>query len=200
MSALLANRGYFSSVRPGTSTMLINVNTVTSAFLRPILVSKFIARMKSAGCPPQLISKSLVGKSARITYQRLHHNPDTDPDPNAFRNVCITAIGKPVAKEVNYKKLQNDFKASPVLDYFKNTFSKQKTNKLDPEAPCVNVGYVPRDDKDEDRHKARWIPSDCLELLANQPFTHLLPSKLSNSMIARALQDPASNANLIMTE
>ncbi|KAF2817715.1 uncharacterized protein BDZ99DRAFT_470686 [Mytilinidion resinicola] len=42
--ALLANRGYFVSARPAMGNIILNINTVMSAFYAPMLVSKFLKR------------------------------------------------------------------------------------------------------------------------------------------------------------
>jgi hypothetical protein len=75
MAVFQAFRGYFTSIRPGTLTTLLNVNTSTTAFLPPMKVSDFI-RSYTRMDGERAAEKMLVGKEVRITYDRKQHDKD----------------------------------------------------------------------------------------------------------------------------
>ncbi|KAF1983196.1 hypothetical protein K402DRAFT_179460 [Aulographum hederae CBS 113979] len=66
---LLTLRGYYSSVRPGQGNILLNVNTVTSAFYAPMLVSDFMDEFDRVAGPGEY-ERALQGIRVYITYRR----------------------------------------------------------------------------------------------------------------------------------
>jgi hypothetical protein len=58
-------RGYYMSIRPGASGLLLNVNVATTAFLSPVLVSDLLNLL-----PKQDVEKMLRGKRVRLAYRR----------------------------------------------------------------------------------------------------------------------------------
>lgn len=63
---LVAIRGYYASVKAGTSNMLLNVNTTTSAFYNvPQLVSHYVLRNN---CRYGSVQSDLKGLQVRATY------------------------------------------------------------------------------------------------------------------------------------
>lgn len=59
-------RGYFTSVRPGVSELLMNVNTATAAFYRTITVAEFMKHMSNdCGLPYDQVGRYLEGVRVR---------------------------------------------------------------------------------------------------------------------------------------
>jgi hypothetical protein len=75
LDPLRAHRGYFTSVRPGKSHMLLNVNAATSAFFPPCRVSDIVDRVRAnfalaTEVNDDEIEKWLKGITLRIVYER----------------------------------------------------------------------------------------------------------------------------------
>lgn len=112
-------RGYFSSIRPGNDRMLLNINTTTSAFFKPILVSQFFQIMLQSGTKEWMIKGLLRKQVVRITYER-PVRPGTSVDINGeeARRKQIAGFGE--VPEAQTFLL--DGKKTTVFDYFKGNF------------------------------------------------------------------------------
>jgi hypothetical protein len=107
MKGLRAGRGYFTSIRPGTESTLLNVNPATSAFLPPITVSDLI---KSIGKHDlAYVSRLLRGATLRIRYTRANYYQESDIDYNseAARLKIFTQIGPYFANQQKFYELEN---------------------------------------------------------------------------------------------
>ncbi|KAF2141278.1 uncharacterized protein K452DRAFT_309060 [Aplosporella prunicola CBS 121167] len=189
-SPLLAVRGYFSSLRPGMSKMLININTSTSVFFKPILVSEFLERAKrDCNLTRDVAKRILKGVTVRITYNRPWTGDGDDPgdDPNAEvnRRRVIAGFGD-LPENQTFKK---DGKITNVFDYFREQGAPLRRG----DSQCVNVGVAKPGCE-------CWIPAQLLEIVYPQPFTSVLPSMLTRDMLRAALRRPAENAYLILSE
>jgi eukaryotic translation initiation factor 2C len=67
--SLCTIRGYFYTVKPGIDKVLLNVNTATSAFFKPQLVSQLMLDDWTWG-PNNIPADQLRGLRVRINYQR----------------------------------------------------------------------------------------------------------------------------------
>lgn len=76
MTGLHAFRGYFTSLRPGSQKLLLNVNTITTAFHQPLLVSQFLQLVNDPDVPRATaeygreVYNLLKNVRVRITYSR----------------------------------------------------------------------------------------------------------------------------------
>lgn len=179
--AIQAHRGYFTSIRPGTENILLNVGTMTGAFYQPLRVSEFITAtnnngLKEYGNEAERCKKLLVGRSVRILYDRASHETVYDANLDANRHRIIVEIGKkPSQQYFTVGKI-----TISVMDYF------QKELRASP-APsdkfyCVNVGAKesPNDiakGSSDDKPKPTWIPAEYVALDPDQPFARTLASE-----------------------
>ncbi|KAL1647969.1 hypothetical protein SLS58_002293 [Diplodia intermedia] len=103
-------RGYFSSIRPGNDRILLNVNTTTSAFFKPILLSQFFQAMLKHGMKEWMIKGMLRKQVVRITYGR-----SVDLDREEARKKRIMGFGDTPQRQTFQIGKEN----KTVFDYFK---------------------------------------------------------------------------------
>lgn len=120
-----ANRGYFASIRPGEKDILLNINTVTSAFLPPSKLPDFIAAVGIESA-----SKLLKGAMMMILYKRgpFKGREHIDYNSEEKRTVKFTQFGRKAAEQkffsLKARNKSNDAKAADpktaksVKDYF----------------------------------------------------------------------------------
>jgi hypothetical protein len=137
MSGLRAGRGYFTSIRPGTESTLLNINPATSAFLPPVEISSFIrlvvrGRFARAASQEDLgyISQLLQGASVRIMYTRSNYEgSEIDYNSEAAQLKVFTQFGKLAKEQKFYELVREEGKATvtnmnkpgtSVYDYFTN--------------------------------------------------------------------------------
>lgn len=128
-------RGYFTSIRPGKDSTLLNINTATSAFLPPEPVSQLLWDVDPRGTTAlasraTTVEKLLKGAMLRISYSRANYEgSDVDYNSEEKRTVMFTQFGKG-AKAQKFFKLLDEEKGKPrkvdpndqgtsVWDYFK---------------------------------------------------------------------------------
>lgn len=96
-SGLVGLRGYFTSIRPAMSSVLLNINTVMSPFYRPTYLPRFIQEFFSHGNRGQKIEQQqlrqlkriLHGVKVRICYDRKSAmTPDINNEENRIKNIC----------------------------------------------------------------------------------------------------------------
>ncbi|KAF2122670.1 hypothetical protein BDV96DRAFT_639243 [Lophiotrema nucula] len=154
MTGLRAVRGYFTSIRPGAYKTLLNVNTATSAFFEPILLSDFLDKVGTVDSESS-IEKMLRGVTLRITYTRQHFEGKPDPNTPANRLKTFRQFGlvagkqkffkltkKTIGKKVKWESSSTDG-GKDVATYFetgKNVekFTTRYTTRN--QLLCVNVG------------------------------------------------------------
>lgn len=93
LDGLAAYRGYFTSARASNERLLLNVNTVTTPFLEPMLVSSLMTILKRHGGEYNLQSV-LKNVRVRVIYDRTRHVPDRDPNTEELRMKVINAVGR----------------------------------------------------------------------------------------------------------
>ncbi|KAK4952526.1 hypothetical protein LTR10_009332 [Elasticomyces elasticus] len=181
------HRGYYSSVRPGSSKALVNVSTKAGTFHNPMKVSTFLDSVEHP-------KYKWYGDRTKLLLAR-SHDEDFNPNTESNRHKTIVEFGRRPQDEDCMTK---DGMMS-VMDYFTNVL------KADPppneKYPCVNVGAKTRpvsksdgkkkstqDDKPEPR--PIWIPADLLELDAEQPFSKALSPYNMEQMLEHARHTP----------
>lgn len=195
IAGIFVNRGYFSSIRPGSAKVLLNVNPMHTAFFAPLLVSEFLDIMADKKHHNEYNPQSLLrGRVVRIIYERPNVG-GVDKNAESNRRKVITGFGK-------IPQLQQ-FIADGKLWTVKEWFETQGATITRLRMPCVNVGLPPRnpeDDDDCDRNRELWIPPEFLELDAFQPFSKQLSSSHMKQMHDIALRHPAANQASLETE
>ena len=210
------HRGYFTSIRPGSESVLLNVNSATSAFYQPRTVAdlcKIVGRnYPGYGDPKEL----LKGLTVRIAYDREQHDSEYDPNLEHHRLRTIAGFGKSPAKQM----FQLDGREITVAAYFMEKLGAPKLAHDD--LGCVSVNVAPpKDSKPKDDGKdgtktvkgkvaadrgtrkdaqPLWIPPEYLQLCPYQPFSRLLLDDHVDDMIKTALRHPAWNQDLIINE
>lgn len=99
---LVAYRGYFSSLRPGMSQVLLNVNKLTTAFFKPGSLHEFIREWFNLEAVRTLhdhevreLNKILRGVKVRIMYDRSNVK-GADIDSESRRTKLVMGIGQPL--------------------------------------------------------------------------------------------------------
>ncbi|KAI4669037.1 uncharacterized protein J4E79_001080 [Alternaria viburni] len=178
IKGLRAVRGYFTSIRPGRTSTLLNVNTATSAFLPPGNVSNLLRQsnvlpIKTAG-GKNYIEKLLSGSLVRVLYHRQNYtNSNVDYNSHESRTKTFIQFGDSVDIQKFYKLLKptkgqprqldlSDKHGTTVRSYFKNT--------------CL------------------------LEIVPNQTTKATLGGMHTSSMLDVALRLPNANATFIEKE
>jgi hypothetical protein len=118
INGLRAVRGYFTSIRPSNAGILLNINTATSAFLPPILVSEFLGFGPMGN--PDYAERILRGKLVRITYRRPEfEKSESKPNEEEAR----------IKTFVQFGQLANDQLFFPLLDGKEDKPRKADTHK-----------------------------------------------------------------------
>ena len=101
-AGLVAYRGYSSSIRPGMSQVLLNVNKLTAAFFEPDYLHNFIGRWFNIEAGRSLrddevreVSKVLQGVRVRIMYDRSKLK-GADIDSESQRTKFVVGVGQPL--------------------------------------------------------------------------------------------------------
>lgn len=206
-------RGYFTSIRPGSDSVLLNVNVATSAFYNSIRVSE-VFRMCAND---REAMASLKGLTVFIRYRREEHDHEYNPNLEQQRHRVIAGFGNRPEDETF--RLETGERIS-VFEYFQRLGYTIRQTKL----PVISVNIAPRkrrDDQSEGHEdekakgenkskekgkndystpKIHWIPPELLSINPYQPYGKLLPPHLTETMIEKALRHPAKTQNMIMSE
>lgn len=220
MDILDATRGYYTSVRPGYDDVLININTATSAFYHPMIVSAFMTSAPMSGYEkPEALLKN---RKVRIMYSMKRsagkHGAIQESDEDFKKRVeqnrqrTIAGFGFPSSQQ----RFNTSDGPTTVQEYFQGQYGIQLRF---PNLPAVNVGLGPDKKTKEalDQHRknskgplrpeeeilnerASWVPPELLELEPDQPFARKLNPAHTTAMLNSALQIPAANQHLIENE
>ncbi|KAK0363717.1 hypothetical protein LTR59_009309 [Friedmanniomyces endolithicus] len=223
LAPLNAHRGYYSSIRPGSEKVLINVSTKAGTFFNPMKVSTFLdsiddVKYKEYGTDR---TKLLIGRTVRICYERVQHDDGFNPNTDGNRHKTIVGFGKfPSEQEF----VTESGEMMSVLKYYKDVLNARPVPN--DKFPCVNVGSKSRSDskaadskatdgkttdskatdkgkgKQDDRTgpKELWIPADLLELDPDQPFPRQLSQHDMDKMLKAAQHTPPKTQLLIADE
>jgi hypothetical protein len=132
MVGLRALRGYFTSVRPGTLSPTLNINTATSAFFPPVRVCDIVSTIagnNDVGGPLgrdnfRGLGKMLQGITLRVAYMR--KNPEAwkkDGDRESInsetnRRKKFKNFGRAIKDQKFYNRDDPNDPGRTVLDYF----------------------------------------------------------------------------------
>lgn len=192
------HRGYYTSIRPGSDSILLNVNTATSAFYQTMTVAEFYRDVEKNpadyGDPEDL----LKGLTVRIAYDRQKHDDEYDPNTEDHRHRIIAGFGD----VPSVQKFDHNGVTKTVAKYF-GELGAPKINH--PAFPCVSINVTPKKAKpDHDTDKPavnpNWVPPEFLQIDPYQAFNKLLQGKHTDDMITVALRHPAKNQDLIINE
>ncbi|KAF2418045.1 Piwi-domain-containing protein [Tothia fuscella] len=177
---LITMRGYFISVRPSADNrLLLNVNTATSAFFQPMLVSQFLTNW--GGNLPKA-SEILKGVRVRITYDRDQHENTSNANPNdeEYRTKYITEIIEGRLNRQKFSKRgqkQGPPEGSLVLDYYKELgLRPQSSNNC-----LVNCG-TPLDRNGHPTPGTLFYPAEYLEITPYNIIKRTLNGNHSDAM------------------
>lgn len=218
-SGLVGLRGYFTSIRPAMSSVLLNVNTVMSPFYRPTYLPRFIQEFFSHGNRGQEIEQQqlrqlkriLHGVKVRICYDRKSAtNPNINNEENRIKNICgvgetpyqqtfnMTENGKTWTTNVADYLVKSEIPHfnSPLCWRYHLTLSAdvaviQRINF--PNLPCINLGSP-------DAGKENWVPAELLWILPYQPYRGKLPETATRAMVDSACRSPLQNAGIVLQE
>ncbi|TGO33935.1 hypothetical protein BHYA_0220g00100 [Botrytis hyacinthi] len=150
------HRGFFSSMRPGQGSVLLNVNVTTSAFFSPINLAKWIESNPNAwGDSGRLL------KGVRVVFD-IH-------EKNRRKVFNINSIAP---RSVSETKFTKDGTEVSVHTYVNATYHE---TVFDKNARCINVGS---------KVKPTWFPADHLEIVEWQIFKKDIPEPYVAAMIA----------------
>lgn len=187
-TGLAIHRGYFSSVRPGQSEVLMNINITHTAFLLPMVVSDFIHDIDNNANAKESYGSAesiLAGRTVRIMYDRPQTEAGVDKNAEENRKKQIAGFGA-------IPQIQQ-FEAEDRMWTVKEWFETHGLVITQPNAPCVNVGL-------RSTGKELWIPAEFLELEPGQPLGRQLSSDHMATMARTALKHPAANQASIIEE
>lgn len=209
---LRVHRGYYTSIRPGRQNVLLNIGTLSGAFLEPKSVDQFIAQCRDSkwheyGKGHDRGEQILNGKTARIMYERqAPPNATYEPNEEANRTRVIAGFGAvPSQQMFDFQGVQTS-----VKEYFERLGSTDLKDNL----KCVNVGVRPKLSEvknaqtgklelKEDKKtvgKQIWIPQQYLAVNPNQMFGKRLSPGHMQFMLQSALREPLKNQKLIIEE
>lgn len=124
--------GFFSSMRPGDGSLLLNVNTVTSAFFSPINLQTWMEKQ----WPGQLDNKGFRSKlkNVRVTFDL--HNPS--------RIWTICGLGPMRTSGTTFKDKKDNNKEKSVFAYLKNSKFSCSMYRV-PTELCASIPRIPVD-------------------------------------------------------
>ncbi|KAG4441773.1 hypothetical protein IFR05_002764 [Cadophora sp. M221] len=167
-------KGFYSSMRPGEGSVLLNVNTTTSAFYAPIKLSTWINIFWKGKGPAHVCSQfRSICKNLRVTFD-LHHE--------SSRKWIISDISDRSVQNTTFP-LKNGGSEN-VQRYLQNTYRIP----INPNAYCINVGSM---------SKKIWYPADLLTIVDWQVVNKVLPGNFGAEMVKRAERMPGQHKNLI---
>ncbi|CAN9187777.1 unnamed protein product [Alternaria alternata] len=209
-------RGYYMSIRPGASGLLLNVNVATTAFLPPVRVSELLDLLSQG-----TVEKMLRGKRVRLAYRRQDFEDNKNagfsindelPRTKVFQQFGLAASEQKfftvLGKDRSSKgRVDPNDRGTSVLKYFRD-IDVRMPGETENDLRCVNVGKRIKssrsknlvDMREQSKDGAQWIPACLLEILPYQPMTGQMSPEHTTEMLNHALHLPAKNAGLIDKE
>lgn len=193
---LVAIRGYYSSVRPGPSRVLVNINVATGAFYEALpldmLMEKFMGNRRFDSESNARVCLNFI-KRLKVVTRYLKEKDANGKDQSVLKVRTVMGFSKhPFAQNANQIKFDhtddNGNKTNlTVAQYFLRKHSKTVGK---PYLPVINVGT----DKDP-----MYIPPEFCLVIAGQPARRLLTANQTSVMIGFAGRPPNANAQSIET-
>lgn len=166
---LQAWRGFYSSVRPSHSQLMVNVNVCTTAFYVPGNLAEAMIAFSNAsfGARYTAFVKGVRVKTTHLGYKK-----------------TVKSVSHLLPKQHTFDCEELGGKVN-VEQYF----SQKYRHKIRyPNLPLVDVGG----------QKANLLPPEVCEILPNQPFKGKLSDENTAEMIKAAAKPPNINATMIM--
>jgi hypothetical protein len=190
--------GFFSSMRPGQGSLLLNVNAITSAFFSPINLQTWIDKCWPVDRRPNGKEFKSKFKDIRVTFNL--HKP---PKPSRLWAIC--GLSSKTVAETTFKDKEG--RVIKVSDYMKSSKSflfkisetfltfglayKHPWVDKDWKACCINVGS-------EAKGREIWYPATQLSIVDWQIVKEILPTDYSSEMIKRGEKRPMKNKMCIL--
>ena len=193
--ALMAIRGYYSSVRTSTNRILLNVNAQCTAFYPAIPLLELMSMYGVNAATWMDLERFLRGLRVRTSYlkdaqgkpeekiktiQGFSHRTDRKGD--ARNGNASTDHGD--SNQISFKNSEGV--ELTINQYFKRQHSIQLAI---PQSWVLNCGSF---------DKPVWIPPELCHVVQLQPFRHLLSDSQTAAMIKMAARPPAENARRIV--
>ena len=195
--------GYFTSIRPGQSSVLLNINVATSAFYNSIRLARVFERYQQSLDEIDLkeAQAMLKGLTVWIAYERVPHDQNYDLNHPDHRHRIVAGFGATPHSQT----FELEGQTTTVAAYFAGLGHDVQY----PELPCISVNVAPsrlQDNNDDDSNsgqakpKPQWIPPELLYIDPYQPYGKLLPTSLTHEMIKQAVRAPSINQDKIINE
>lgn len=188
--------GFYTSMRPAIGSVLLNVNTVTSAFFPPEVLSTWIRLRWEQEIPPLNGQNDLIG--LRVTFSGDGANPKTrvirDVSNLNVNQVTFTprdADGTPGQVTSVYDHMRNSKLSLLAVQYTEYLLNHTEYHLLrfNPSTCCLDMGTAT---------DPKWYPADNLRIVAGQIFKKQLSEKWGSQMIKIAQNEPEYNKRLIL--
>ncbi|PBP24089.1 QDE2 protein, partial [Diplocarpon rosae] len=167
--------GFFSSMRPGNGSVYLNVNTVTTAFLSPINLHKWMNLTWGDGNVSRWQFKLLL-KDVRVKFDL--HQPS--------RTWVISDMSD---KKVSQTEFAIDNKKTSVSDYLRKKYPAYKAKSADLNGPCINVGNP---------NRQIWYPASLLTIMDWQVARESVEKVFGeDTTVKAATKPPDQNRELI---
>ncbi|KAF7897184.1 hypothetical protein EAF00_005412 [Botryotinia globosa] len=174
----LIRTGFYTSMRPAIGSVLLNVNTVTSAFFPPEVLSTWIRLRWEQEIPPVNEQNDLIG--LRVTFNGDGANPKT----RVIRDVHNLNVG-----QVTFTPTDANGAPGQITSVYNHMRNKYHLLRFNASTCCLNMGTVT---------DPRWYPADNLRIVAGQIFKKQLSEDLGSQMIKIAQNKPENNKRLIL--
>lgn len=192
---MIAMRGFYSSIRPGNGSVLLNVNTAMSAFYKKQKVSEYMETFNKFGSN-KVAKDHLRGLRVFITYERCKEGEtDTGMDTEKRRTKTITGFSKGTAAQTMFTDRHGD--EVSVWQHFEENYPNvAKESKKGGNQICVNT----RGTKEGEEC---WYLPDQLNVLPGQIYRKTLDKldpDMTSEMIKLACNTPSINKDLIQSK
>ncbi|KAF2748589.1 Piwi-domain-containing protein [Sporormia fimetaria CBS 119925] len=194
--SLYSIRGYYYTVKAGFDKIRLNVNTATSAFYRPILVSELMGDANGTWSNME-IEDVLRGLRVYITYERGDlDDTATSARLNAedSRIKMIAGLGEPLEETMEgvVTKAQTFIRDTTtevrVIDYLEETDDVTIEHRT---LPAVNLGKP---------DNPRWYAPEHLRIMPYQMHRRTVPERLMGDLLKTACLKPKKVRALIEKE
>ncbi|KAF7911733.1 uncharacterized protein EAE98_011848 [Botrytis deweyae] len=171
--------GFFSSMRPGSGCLLLNVNCTTSAFFPDIILENWIYAKFGNGIQPTDVLRMLRGvKVTFIGDSKRKKRAICGIDPLTVSQKMFTPTGgNPIS----------------VWQHMSNTYPKHQQD-CSQNAWCVNVG------SSINGGMKIWYPADMLRICLWQPAGKKAGVEITQQMLTQATKTPYENQRALMVD
>ncbi|KAI0338704.1 Piwi-domain-containing protein [Trametopsis cervina] len=171
---LEARRGYFMSVRPAFTKLMVNINVAMTAFYSPGNLAEAMIQFRNVtGAIPNKFFEKLRIVTTHLGYPRKRPLFQIMQKTSRKQTFPCEELGGTVSVE----------------QYFQRKYNIRLQHADD--LPVVNVGT---------RDRPNFLPPEICEIFPGQAFRGELPPNATRNMIEVACNAPADNANWIVNE